>query len=159
MSEPGPRAERGAVRYLVLDAIEKQSRHGYEIMQAITERSGGSYKPSPGVIYPTLQMLEEIGHARGSESEGRRVYAITAEGKKDLDEHRDDVEDFYARADGDDFEEYAEQFAELATRVAKLFKQFRRAARHGRLRPSTMRALRSVLDDAMVRIGEILGED
>src|SRR5271169_6707242 len=81
---PPPRADRGVVRYLVLDAIAKQPRHGYEIIQAIGERSSGTYRPSPGVVYPTLQMLEELGHAKLEESESRKVYAITAEGKVDL---------------------------------------------------------------------------
>src|SRR5215467_15016270 len=67
-----PRAERGTVRWLVLDAIAAQPRHGYEVIQAIAERSRGAYKPSPGVIYPTLQMLEEMGHARSTMREERR---------------------------------------------------------------------------------------
>src|SRR4051794_14383715 len=62
MGERPPRAERGGVRYLVLDAVRETPRHGYEIMAAIEERSGGAYRPSPGVVYPTLQMLEEFGH-------------------------------------------------------------------------------------------------
>ena len=90
---PPPRAERGAVRYLVLDALEKQPRHGYEIMQAIEERSGQTYRPSPGVIYPTLQMLEELRHVRGTDDDGRRIYAITPEGQRDLQEHRAEVEE------------------------------------------------------------------
>src|ERR1700761_8265820 len=61
---PAPRAERGVMRWIVLDSIGAQARHGYEIIQSIEERSGGGYRPSPGVIYPTLQMLEELGHAR-----------------------------------------------------------------------------------------------
>src|SRR5271170_842301 len=61
---PAPRCERGFVRWLVLDAIAAQPRHGYEIIQAIAEKSRGSYRPSPGVVYPTLQMLEDVGHAR-----------------------------------------------------------------------------------------------
>src|SRR5258707_4546330 len=74
---PPPRAERGEVRYLVLDALAQRPRHGYEVIQAIEERSGGAYRPSPGVIYPTLQMLEELGHAELSTQEGRQVYSIT----------------------------------------------------------------------------------
>src|SRR5688572_13142118 len=64
MGDPPPRAERGEIRYLVLDAIKERPRHGYEVIQHIEQRTGGSYRPSPGVIYPTLQMLEELGHAR-----------------------------------------------------------------------------------------------
>jgi DNA-binding PadR family transcriptional regulator len=151
-----PRAERGGVRYLVLDAIATQPRHGYEIMQAIAERSGGTYRPSPGVIYPTLQMLEEIGHARGTEHDGRKVYAITDEGRKDLAEHGDEVADFYDRSGGDAWEEYAEDFGELVARVSRLLKTFRRAARHGRMSPARMRAVRAVIDEAMAKIEGIL---
>src|SRR5690242_9664833 len=86
--EPPPRADRGGVRYLVLDAIADRPRHGYEIMQAIEERSGGAYRPSPGVVYPTLQLLEELGHAQISEQEARKVYAITDAGRTDLAEHK-----------------------------------------------------------------------
>ena len=73
MAEPPPRAERGGVRYLVLEAIANQPRHGYEIIQHIEQRASGSYRPSPGVIYPTLQMLEELEHARVVEQDGRKV--------------------------------------------------------------------------------------
>ncbi len=154
--EPGPRAERGNVRYLVLDAIATQPRHGYEIMQSIEERTGGSYKPSPGVIYPTLQMLEELGHARATETDGRRVFAITADGKRDLEEHRDDVDDFFARTSVEVNDEHSEEFEEMITRAMKLFKIFRRGARHGRLSRARMRSLRSVIDDALAKVQKIL---
>src|SRR5258708_21034066 len=61
---PPPRADRGVVRYLVLDAIGKQPRHGYEIIQTIEERSAGTDRPSPGGVHPTLHRLEELRHAR-----------------------------------------------------------------------------------------------
>src|SRR5262245_7948062 len=75
--EPGPRAERGGVKYLVLDAVADGPRHGYEIMQVMEERSKGAYRPSPGVIYPTLQLLDETGLLRSSEKDGRKIYEIT----------------------------------------------------------------------------------
>jgi DNA-binding PadR family transcriptional regulator len=156
---PPPRAERGHVRYLVLDAIADQPRHGYEIIQAIEERSGGTYRPSPGVVYPTLQLLEELGHARLEEKEGRKVYAITDDGKRDLDEHRDEVADFYARSAGDDWADHAEDVGDLMKRVARLFKAFRRMARHGRLTPSTLKKLRGVVDEALARMEELVGRE
>src|SRR5215207_9826011 len=97
MGEPPPRAERGGVRYLVLEAIAEQPRHGYEIIQHIEQRAGGSYRPSPGVIYPTLQLLEELEHARVVQQEGRKVYAITDAGREDLEANRGGVDEFYAR--------------------------------------------------------------
>ena len=156
---PPPRAERGEVRYLVLEAIEKQPRHGYEIMQSIETRSGGTYRPSPGVIYPTLQMLEEVGHARVEEKDGRKVYAITPDGRRDLEEHREEVEDFYERSGAGSWEDSAEDFADLVKHAGRLFKVIRRSARHGRLTPSLMKKLRGVLDEAMTKIEALVDAD
>jgi DNA-binding PadR family transcriptional regulator len=145
------------VRYLVLEAIAEQPRHGYEIIQHIEQRAAGSYRPSPGVIYPTLQMLEELEHARVVEQEGRKVYAITDKGKADLEQNRPTVDEFYARFTEDQpWEAYAEDFAELMKRVAKLMSTFRRGAHHGRMSPSTMRAIRLALDEALRKIDEAL---
>jgi DNA-binding PadR family transcriptional regulator len=149
---PPPRADRGAVRYLVLDSIEKQARHGYEIMQSIEERSGGTYRPSPGVIYPTLQLLEELGQARVEEREGRKVYAITADGKRELEAHRDEVHEFYEKSGAASWEGYAEELADLIKHATRLFKVFRQSARRGRLTPSTMKKVRVVLDEALAKI-------
>jgi DNA-binding PadR family transcriptional regulator len=156
---PPPRADRGVVRYLILDAIAEQPRHGYEIIQAIEERSAGTYRPSPGVIYPTLQMLEELGHTRVEERETRKVYAITAEGKRDLAAHVDDVRDFYEEAGEGSWEDFADELRDLTRRVARMFKSIGRSARHGRLTPTTMKRLRVVLDEAIAKIEAIVGPD
>ena len=55
--------DNGELRLVILGMIAEQPRHGYELIKAIEERMGGSYSPSPGVIYPTLAYLEEVGHA------------------------------------------------------------------------------------------------
>lgn len=157
MGEPPPRAERGGVRYLVLEAITAQPRHGYEIIQHIEQRAGGVYRPSPGVIYPTLQMLEELEHARVVEQDGRKVYAITDAGRADLDANRSAVDEFYARFNEEQpWESYAEDFTELMKRVAKLMQTFRRGAHRGRMSPATMRAIRLALDEALRKIDEAL---
>jgi DNA-binding PadR family transcriptional regulator len=156
---PPPRAERGAVRYLVLDAVEKQPRHGYEIMQAIEERSGQTYRPSPGVIYPTLQMLEELRHVRGTDDDGRKVYTITPDGLRDLQEHRDEVEEFYERSGAGSWAEQAEDVGELMRRAAQLFRLFRRAARRGQLTPTVLKKLRGVLDEALAKAETIVDRD
>jgi DNA-binding PadR family transcriptional regulator len=156
---PPPRADRGVVRYLVLDAIERQPRHGYEIIQAIEERSAGTYRPSPGVVYPTLQMLEELGHARVEEREARKVYAITPEGKQDLKQHADEVQEFYDDAGEGSWDDFADELRDLTHRIAKMFKSIGRSARRGRLTPSTMKRLRVVLDDAIAKIEAIVEPD
>ena len=157
MGDPPPRAERGGVRFLVLEAIAEQPRHGYEIIQHIEQRAGGSYRPSPGVIYPTLQMLEELEQARVVEQDGRKVYAITDAGKAELETNRNSVDEFYARFTEDQpWEAYAEDFAELMKRVGKLMMTFRKGAHRGRMSPNTMRAIRLALDEALRKIDDVL---
>jgi len=156
---PPPRAERGEVRYLVLDAIAQQPRHGYEIIQAIEERSGGAYRPSPGVIYPTLQLLEELGHAELSTQEGRKVYAITDTGRRDLQDHSDEVRDFYDRTQGDSWERYAEDFGDVMRRAARLFRTFKRTAKRGGMSRRAQSRIREILDQAVQQIETVLQED
>jgi DNA-binding PadR family transcriptional regulator len=149
---PPPRADRGVVRYLILDAIAKQPRHGYEIIQAIEERSSATYRPSPGVIYPTLQMLEELGHARVEDRESRKVYGITADGKRDLVDHADEVRDFYDNAGDASWEDFADDLRDLSGRIGRMFKAIGRSARRGRLTPSTVKKLHAILDETVAKI-------
>jgi DNA-binding PadR family transcriptional regulator len=156
---PPPRAERGEVRYLVLDAIAQRPRHGYEVIQAIEERSNGAYRPSPGVIYPTLQMLEELGHAELSTPDNRKVYSITDAGRKDLEAHADEVRDFYDRIPGDSWERYAEDFGDVMKRAARLFRTFKRTAHHGGMSRRAQAQIREILDQAVQRIEAVLQDD
>jgi DNA-binding PadR family transcriptional regulator len=77
---PGRVFDHGELRLVVLALISERPRHGYELIKEIEDRVAGTYTPSPGVIYPTLTMLEELGHATVSENEGKKLYAITPEG-------------------------------------------------------------------------------
>ncbi len=157
--DPPPRAERGGVRYLVLDAISDRPRHGYEVISAIEERSKGGYRPSPGVIYPTLQMLDELQHARAVELEGRRVYEITDAGRADLEAHREEVSDFYDRLLEGSWESHMENFGEVMRRLGHLFRTFKRGARRGRLSPSTLSKVREIVDEAIQKLEQLLERD
>ncbi len=75
---------RGDVKYAVLELLQERPMHGYEVMRALEERSGGFYAPSAGTIYPTLQMLEDRGWISSSEVDGKKVYSITEDGKAAL---------------------------------------------------------------------------
>jgi DNA-binding PadR family transcriptional regulator len=79
---------RGNLKYVILDLIKDKPRHGYEIIRALEERSHGFYTPSPGAVYPTLQMLEEVGYANVIEQDGKKVYTITEEGNQFLAERK-----------------------------------------------------------------------
>ena len=88
----------GELRLLTLAMIATEPRHGYELMKAIEERMGGSYSPSPGVMYPTLAWLEDMGYAAmDTEETGRKRYRITAEGKAFLTANRAAVDELLTR--------------------------------------------------------------
>ena len=78
--QTGTRAGRGEVRTAVLALLAEQSMHGYQIIHEIEERSGGSWKPSAGSVYPTLQLLADEGLISAEESNGRKIYSLTDEG-------------------------------------------------------------------------------
>jgi DNA-binding PadR family transcriptional regulator len=77
---------RGDVRNLLLAALLTGPGHGYELMQRLEDTSEGRWRPSPGSVYPSLQMLEEQGLVRSAENEGRKVYELTDEGRAQADE-------------------------------------------------------------------------
>ncbi|MFO1145315.1 MAG: PadR family transcriptional regulator [Rhodospirillales bacterium] len=89
----------GDLRLLLLAMIAERPRHGYELIKAIEERFGGSYSPSPGVIYPTLSWLDDMGYARIEAAEaGRKSYRLTDEGEAFLAANRAAVDELLARA-------------------------------------------------------------
>jgi len=77
----GPRMGRGDVRAAVLALLAEKPMHGYQIIHEIEERSGGAWKPSPGSVYPTLQLLADEGIISAEESNGRKTYSLTDEGR------------------------------------------------------------------------------
>ncbi len=90
--------EQGDLRFVVLKLISEKPSHGYEIIKAIEDRLGGAYAPSPGVIYPTLTLLEEMGAIRVKETEGpRKLYEITPEGEALLRQNEATVEAIFGR--------------------------------------------------------------
>ena len=88
----------GDLKFVILSLLEERPRHGYDIIKAIEEKSGGVYQPSPGTFYPTLTLLEEMvfGRALADES-GKKVYEITDAGRRYLAEHRGTVDDIFSR--------------------------------------------------------------
>ncbi|CAM2153127.1 PadR family transcriptional regulator, regulatory protein PadR [Pararobbsia alpina] len=90
----------GDLRLLLLALIEKEARHGYELIRVIEEMSGGAYTPSPGAIYPTLTLLEEAGYAEAViEGGNRKQYRITDEGRQYLDQNREAADSLVERMD------------------------------------------------------------
>lgn len=124
----GPRGGRvfdqGDLKYVILQLLVEKPRHGYEIIKAIEERFGGTYSPSPGTVYPTLTMLEDMGYARVTPQEGgKKVYEITDEGRKYLEDNRSAVDDIFSR-----ISEFAQSiFGEPMMHVHRAMKDLGRA--------------------------------
>jgi DNA-binding PadR family transcriptional regulator len=149
--------ERGGLKFVLLDLLRAQPRHGYDLIQELEERSGGFYSPSPGTIYPTLQMLEDMSYVRSREDDGRRVYEITPEGEAYLEEHREHVERHQERmaAFGGPG---AREGAELLFQMKKLFKDIAEASWRQKDQPEKLAAIRKILERTKQDI-DALGSD
>lgn len=103
----------GDLKLILLSLIAQQPRHGYELIRTIEEMFDGAYAPSPGAVYPTLTLLEELGHASVQSDEGKKLYSITAEGKAFLAENKEAVDAVMSR-----MEQTAKMFARAAAPMA-----------------------------------------
>jgi DNA-binding PadR family transcriptional regulator len=90
--------DNGELRFVILQLIADKPSYGYEIIKAIEERLAGGYTPSPGVVYPTLTMLEEEGYATVASTEGnKKLYAVTEAGKAYLEENKAAIKAIFGR--------------------------------------------------------------
>lgn len=89
--------ERGDIKYVILDLLSERARHGYEIIRVLEDWSGGLYAPSPGTVYPTLEMLADLGYVAAQEQEGKKTFGITEAGRRFLEDQRGVVEEARAR--------------------------------------------------------------
>jgi DNA-binding PadR family transcriptional regulator len=87
----GPRARRGDVRAALLVLLDEEPRNGYQLMQAIEERSDGVWRPSPGSVYPALQQLEDEGLVRVEKRAGGKVFALSDAGRAYVEERREQL--------------------------------------------------------------------
>lgn len=90
--------EQGDLKYVILRLLEEKPRHGYEVIKELEDRFNGVYSPSPGTVYPTLTMLEDLGYAKVTQDEGgRKVYEITPEGSAYLAAHSTTVDSIFEK--------------------------------------------------------------
>jgi DNA-binding PadR family transcriptional regulator len=82
---------KGDLKYVILDLIKDKPSHGYEIMRALEARFHGLYSPSAGSVYPTLQLLEDLGYIKAAEQDGKKIYTITESGLKFLTDSEETV--------------------------------------------------------------------
>ncbi len=98
---PRTRAGRGDVRSAILLLLSEEPRHGYQIIQDITERSGGAWKPSPGSVYPALSALQDEGLVDDEKVDGRRVFSLTDAGRDHVAQRADDLAAVFATNSAD----------------------------------------------------------
>ena len=149
--------EKGALKYVVLDIISEKPRHGYEVITELEERSGGFYSPSPGAIYPALQLLEDMGHLRLRKEDGKKVYELTEEGKAFLSEHKEKVHHHREHFHGGGHPPSGEG-AGLMFELKSTFHEIAHSARRSRGDEKKLEAIRVVLKDTKAKIEEIVGE-
>ena len=113
--------ERGDLKFVILRLISERPMHGYEVMKALEEESKGYYRPSPGSVYPTLQMLEDEGYLTVDEQDSKKIYTITDEGSAYLSDNEDVVDDVLDRVEnftdrffGGDMRALSRSFSKLA---------------------------------------------
>lgn len=93
--------ESGQLRLVLLKLLQDQPRHGYDLIRAIEELTHGSYAPSPGIVYPTLTLLQDMGFIEEAAADGpRKAFAITAEGEAHLAENAEEVAGLLERLTG-----------------------------------------------------------
>ncbi len=109
------RTSRGDIRTAVLALLAEQARHGYEIIQEIAERSGGTWRPSPGSVYPTISQLEDEGLARVEKADGRRVVSLTDAGTAYVTEHRTELDAVWEALGRDADSEAGDLWEQLGT--------------------------------------------
>lgn len=137
---PGGRKLGSAELQLVLLALlAERPAHGYELIRLLEARSGGFYAPSPGMIYPALTYLEEIGHAEVAQEGNRKLYSLTEAGRAHLDANREQADrilDALARIGGR-MEQVREAFAGVGDadpQASDTLHQARHAIRHALMR-------------------------
>jgi DNA-binding PadR family transcriptional regulator len=140
--------EHGDLRFVLLKLIADQPSHGYELIKAVEQAVGGAYTPSPGVVYPTLTLLEELGYLSVTEGGGgKKLYSLTAEGQAFLEANARHVEGLFAR-----MAEAASRSTVAAPRLLRAQENLKTALRlkltGGALTEDQIGAVARILDDA-----------
>ena len=148
--------ESGGLRLVLLKLIADEPRHGYDLIRAIEELTGGEYAPSPGVVYPTLTLLQDMGLIEEAPGEGaRKPFQATDEGRAHLEERKEEVDALFERLS--DLAPSKSQTAGPA--IGRAVKNLMTALSHrvGRdgLDDELLHEIASILDEAAQRIERI----
>jgi DNA-binding PadR family transcriptional regulator len=144
--------DHGELRFVLLHLIADKPRHGYELIKSIEDQAGGAYSPSPGVIYPTLTMLEELGYATLTEQGGKKLYALTEAGQAFLQENQRTVDAVIARMAAASAARAEGPAPQIIRAVENLKLALRLRLSAGKLTEEQTRAIAAALDAAATTV-------
>ena len=145
--------EGGELKLVLLKLIADQPRHGYDLIRAIEELTGGRYAPSPGVVYPTLTMLQDMGLVEEAEGEGgRKPFQITGAGTAHLDENREEADELFARLERLSPSHHGEGASPVWRAMRNLGMAIRNRLGHGDVNDDTLHELAALIDEFAQRV-------
>jgi len=143
----------GDLKLILLALIAEQPRHGYQLIRTIEEMFGGSYAPSPGAVYPTLTMLEEMGFIEQSGGEGaRKPYQITDSGRAHLEENEEEADELVRRLKALSPSHSAEGGSPIWRAMRNLGQAIRNRVAHGEITDETKFELAALIDELAQKI-------
>ena len=146
----------GELRLVLLKLIADQPRHGYELIKAIEELTGGEYAPSPGIVYPTLTMLEDMGLiAEAKSKDTKKVFEATEEGRAHLEENSAEVEELIGRLEGHGHHRRKGQRPEIGRAIGNLMTALRNRIAHDGWNEQLLDEVVDILDEAAQRIERV----
>jgi DNA-binding PadR family transcriptional regulator len=145
--------ESGELRLVLLKLIADEPRHGYDLIRAIEELTGGEYAPSPGVIYPTLTLLQDMGLIEEAPGEGpRKAFQVTEEGHAHLAEHDEEIEGLLERLRNLAPREGHSAGSPVWRAMRNLGVAIRNRLGHGDVTEETVHELAALIDDFAQRV-------
>lgn len=161
----GPRRRRkrrgrmfgqGELRLALLALIAEEDRHGYELIKAIEDMTGGSYAPSPGAVYPTLQMLADEGKITEAKSkDAKKPFKATEEGQAELEDRKDEVDALMGRLGKHGERAEKVRSPDLFRAMGNLATVLKNRARAGKLDKDVMNEIVDIIDEVAKRIERI----
>ena len=152
--------EAGELRLVLLKLIADQPRHGYDLIRAIEEMTHGDYAPSPGVVYPTLTMLQDMGQIEEAKEDGaRKVFAVTDEGRAHLDKKAEEVEGLFDRLEALGSDQRKAGGAPIKRSVANLLSALWHRVTRGETDEQTIHDIAAILDEAAQKIERLKRPD
>jgi DNA-binding PadR family transcriptional regulator len=143
---------RGDLKVVILELLKDQPRHGYDIIRALEERMRGRYRPSPGSVYPTLQMLEDLGYVSSTQHEGKKIYTITDEGRRYLAEQQPTVDDIRSRITAGWDAAQRPEVSDLMHEVQQLARALFRNGTRSLHEPDRLKRLRDIVAHARAEV-------